>query len=142
MVYFYAKLLTHCAQCDLESHLIYTIRTKMACRLYKIHNKELSAIVFDAACAAAKNVEDILQGRWTTIQNEEKDTADWDLEYFDLKRDTRLTLFQSRKYLQAALRPPMVVMAGDSFQLGNLNRICSNGFDEYATDRLAATLNT
>jgi hypothetical protein len=142
MVYFHASFLKHCVDCGLESHLIHTIRTKMARRLYKIRGQDPSAPALAMAQEAAEAAEALLQDRWNEVQDEQKKTALWDPDSLRMKQDCKLLLRNSRKSLQSALRPSLAAMAAEPFHPLDPPRIRPYDFDRFAAGGLNDAFNS
>jgi hypothetical protein len=98
----------------------------------------IPAFVVDAVTDAAEQAGKLLRDRWTNVETQQRQPAEWDPDSLDFERDTSLSLTNSRAYLHHLLRsddapPPLV-----AFEPAIIPRIRSNDFEAYTNDKLKA----
>ncbi|KAJ7636920.1 hypothetical protein FB45DRAFT_1056179 [Roridomyces roridus] len=98
MVHLMAQLLSTAAMLDVSRELLFCMRARIARRVTKLSSNLpqirtlASPAMEEAACA--------LESRWKVIQLEQQASSPWAPATFDLDNDTRLSLRNSRAYLQ------------------------------------------
>ncbi|GAB1527062.1 hypothetical protein RhiTH_010237 [Rhizoctonia solani] len=104
MVYYHASILSECyRRGSFSSELFHVMRVKMARRLYKVRNTAPQFLI-DAARDAVKDVEDILQGRWSALQSAQAQSINSDFSGINFDGAINQTLPQSRSYLEQVFR--------------------------------------
>lgn len=100
MVYHHVYTLSLCRKRkDFSSELLFSMRAKMARRLYKVKDTA-PAFVTAAASSAVKATQTVLQDRWGKIQTDQGTCPEWNPSVFDIQAATRQSLTKSRGYLE------------------------------------------
>lgn len=106
MAFLVAKVLRLAVDSELPSDLIHIMHTKLARRIFKLEGVLSPAL--DATLDKAGNAAKALRSeRWKAIQKQQADSRPWAPETLNILADTRLTLKNSRGYLDS-------VLAGDT----------------------------
>jgi hypothetical protein len=121
---------------EFSSDLLYAMRAKMA-RRYKKLDGDAPKSVGDAVLRAATLTEDLLQRRWTEVQQKQEVSPAWRPEHLDVLSDTELTLVNSRSYLLELLHPPPCEPTRPSFSPNHSSRLVTHDFKQYKDDALA-----
>jgi hypothetical protein len=96
----------------------------------------IPAFVVDALTDAAEQAGKLLRGRWTNVQEQQRDSAEWDPDALDCEHDTSLSLTNSRAYLHRLLQVEDALPPPVAFEPAVMSRIRSNDFEVYTNDKL------
>jgi hypothetical protein len=142
MVFLHNTLLRHCTQRDLDSELLYIIRTKVARRLHKLQDVPPPALLKSLSLEVAEETEEVLQTRWSAIQEQErrKGSISWKPEKLDLEGDTLHTLPHCGSYLRKVFMQELRPSAANPFQPSSIIRLMSTNFDDYANRGLEESM--
>jgi hypothetical protein len=134
MIFLHNTLLRHCIQRDLDSELLYIIRTKVVRRLHKLQDVFPPPFLKSLSLEVAEETEGVLQTRWSAIQEQErrKSTVSWEPEKLDLEGDTLQSLPHCGSYLRRVFRQELRPAAANHFQPSSIIRLMSTNFDDYA----------
>ncbi|KAG8693984.1 hypothetical protein FRC11_002519, partial [Ceratobasidium sp. 423] len=100
MAYNLAMILSQCIKYDsFSSNLLYSMRVKMARRLYKIRDTAPQFLI-DAAMVAANGTQDLIQERWDVIQSAQAQSPNQRFPSSDFEPAINQTLPHSRTYLE------------------------------------------
>ncbi len=84
-----------------------------------------------------KGVSQILQQRWSTIQNEQQNSSPWNPSQLDISADTTITLPHSMSYIREILKPVASTESTTSLHLNHLPRLrYIRDFSSFTADRL------
>ncbi|KAG8689701.1 hypothetical protein FRC11_001144 [Ceratobasidium sp. 423] len=104
MAYYHASLVSQCCKHEsFPSDLLYAMRVKMARRLCKFKGT-VPQFLIDEVKAAASGTQDLLQGRWDTIQSAQSQSPNQDFSGVDFKSATNHLLPNSREYLEEVFK--------------------------------------
>ncbi|KAF9474197.1 hypothetical protein BDN70DRAFT_334295 [Pholiota conissans] len=104
MLFFHSRLLQMFLERDFSSDLLHTSRVKTGRRAYKIRESappSLLEFVKDVVLA----VQQCLEGRWIKEQRLQSESPSYVLDNSAIRKDTRLSLINSREYLTRVLQP-------------------------------------
>ena len=114
MAFFMANILQRALTMEFPSDLIFCMRAKMSRRLYK-----LGSVAPDVVLQTVRNAgiaaENVLQKRWSEVQDGQSVSPRWDPEALDITADTRLSLSNSKLYLSKVLQDSFPRHSSDSF---------------------------
>ncbi|KAK7433508.1 hypothetical protein VKT23_020748 [Stygiomarasmius scandens] len=92
---------------DFSSELLFCMRKKIVIRLHKLHSTAPEFLV-QRVKILVDRVQDLLQSRWTKVQQIEAEAPHWDgislLDREKLNRDTILSLRNSGEYIREVLK--------------------------------------
>jgi hypothetical protein len=86
---------------------------------------------------AAEYAGKLLQTRWTDVEDQQRESADWDPDSLDLPADTSLSLANSHAYLQLLMKPENGHAQPAAFEPAKVSRIRADNFEAYANGALA-----
>lgn len=103
MVYLMARIVRMAVVNEFGSELLFCMRAKMSRRLYKLRSVA-PTFVFPKVCEIAKEVEELLQGRWSAVERKQAQSPHWAPEQLDFMSDTKISLAKSSSYILKTLR--------------------------------------
>ncbi|KAJ4476568.1 hypothetical protein C8R41DRAFT_923340 [Lentinula lateritia] len=114
MAFAHARMLHDAVQDhpELETDLLYAMRTKVARRVHKLEKSSsgvsagdsVPSYVLTAAQEASNAVQQVLQDRWTKVERLQDQSPEWDPDSLDLEADTHLLLKNARPRILEGLR--------------------------------------
>ncbi|KAJ3798411.1 hypothetical protein GGU11DRAFT_723328 [Lentinula aff. detonsa] len=104
---------------DLETDLLYAMRTKVARRIHKLEIRfptiTIPPYVMTAAQEASNAVEEVLQNRWDRVQSMQDQSPEWNPESLNFEDDTLLPLENARPRILQALQRSASSISSSTF---------------------------
>ncbi|THU98858.1 hypothetical protein K435DRAFT_659994 [Dendrothele bispora CBS 962.96] len=94
------------AQRDMSNDLLFCMRAKIAIRVTKLDSSSAPKFLLNRAKEVSQAVENLLRMRWNDVQKAQAQSPPWDPKSLKTwaEADTRLTLPNSRRYIEKVLQ--------------------------------------
>ncbi|THU87150.1 hypothetical protein K435DRAFT_867564 [Dendrothele bispora CBS 962.96] len=105
MLDFMLDVLEDAVKCELNSEVLFCMRSKVATRLHKLSRDDPPQSLIKRTSALATEVKHLLASRWTEVQSKQAQSSAWDPDVIraNAEKDTQLSLTNSREYITKLL---------------------------------------
>ena len=124
MVFFQARLLRLFLDHGFSSELLYAARVKTSRRVYKL-GASASPRLVGVVAAIGQDIEQCLQKRWSDEQSLQATSPSFTPDSFTFKKDTKLSLLESRAYLSEVMSPKFDPQSSTPFHPPHIFRLCN-----------------
>ena len=132
MVFAMARILQGALGEGLPSDVLFCMRAKVSRRLYKL-GSSAPEFVIEEVHDVGELVEQVLQKRWSKVQDLQAQSPRWAPADLDIPADTRLSLCNSAPYLNKALRSKSSPASSTKFEPHHSPRFRRTFVPEYFT---------
>ncbi|KAK1219720.1 hypothetical protein PQX77_017526 [Marasmius sp. AFHP31] len=142
LAFLMSRVLREAVTADTNSDTLAAMYKKLARRIYKIR-ETAPTVLQSQALEVIDSAQGLLQKRWDDVQEAHASDglAGWDPSSLDIPSDTRLSLHNSRDYIQAALDDRFNQGSGSTFNPNEDIRIKElNGYSSGSLDKQIRTL--